>query len=85
MADSKSVLDGVPVSQDENFKKLMSTKESIGPHPSPPLFIVGSCPRCGAPIYGVKTTAPGVVPPAPQYTCSCRFQHKSFTETIEKK
>lgn len=31
---------------------------------------VGSCPKCGAPIY-VPTMWHSIMPPPPIYTCSC--------------
>ena len=34
--------------------------------------IVGSCPRCGAPIH-LHTNWGSVLPPQAQYTCVCRF------------
>ena len=33
---------------------------------------VGSCPKCGAPIYVPVQPAPGLLP-EPSYTCLCRF------------
>jgi hypothetical protein len=41
---------------------------------------VGTCPQCGAPIYG-----PGmwmsITPPPPMYTCSCRPMQTIVTTT----
>ena len=33
---------------------------------------VGSCPKCGAPVY-TYTAWQGVVPPPAMYSCSCRY------------
>lgn len=42
---------------------------------------VGSCLKCGAPIY-VPSVWMGVVPPPPQYTCGCRGEtHRTYTST----
>lgn len=41
------------------------------------LSLIGSCPRCGAPIY-VPTGWFSVLPPTPQYSCPCFQTNKSI-------
>ena len=41
---------------------------------------VGSCPKCGAPIYA-PTVWHGILPPPPIYTCGCVEQPKVITTT----
>ena len=41
---------------------------------------VSECPHCGAPIY-VPSVWWAVVPPTPEYTCSCVKHPKTVTVT----
>lgn len=68
---SKSVLDGVPVN-DDKFKEAFA--------PKPPLMgIVGTCPKCGAPVYGHSLTADDK--PPVRYSCDCRVSVSQHTTT----
>ncbi len=42
--------------------------------------IVGSCPKCGAPIY-TYTVWHGTIPPPPIYTCNCVPHPQTYTST----
>ena len=42
--------------------------------------IVGSCPKCGAPIYA-PTVWHSTLPPPPLYTCACTPQVRTITAT----
>ena len=72
MKESKSVLDGVPV---------VDTAFPLRLHNPPPLDmdIVGSCPKCGSPIYGYKRVAVGAIAPV-KYSCTCRVT--SIEDTV---
>lgn len=41
---------------------------------------VGSCPKCGAPIYS-PTVWMGITPPPVTYTCMCVEQPRTVTTT----
>ena len=42
---------------------------------------VGSCPKCGAPLYA-PTLWMGIIPPPSIPSCSCNFNpHKTITTT----
>ncbi len=43
-----------------------------------PLGIVGSCPKCGSPIYGQKTSFKEDPPPEVRHTCNCRLVDASI-------
>jgi hypothetical protein len=48
--------------------------------------IVGSCPKCGAPIYS-PTVWMSILPPPPIYTCNCVASGNStiISNTTEQK
>ena len=49
--------------------------EQYGPAASPvelPMFVVSSCPTCGAPIYGPRLLLAAIGRP-PAFTCDCRI------------
>ncbi len=66
---SKSVLDNVPVNDlGWQIKEHGCCKEK-----GEPLFIVGRCPSCDAPVYGPKTVLSSSDKAIPiRYGCSCR-------------
>lgn len=39
---------------------------------------IGSCPKCGAPIYA-ESPWWGVIPPPPIYTCNCARTESQYT------
>jgi len=43
--------------------------------------IVGSCPKCGAPIYSMDEGWMSILPPPVHYTCCCVAQPQSRTVT----
>ena len=89
-SQNKSVLDDVPV-RDEAFP-FRGNVVPVGvtecqSEALEPLVIVGSCPYCGAPIYG-KKVLPSVndVPPM-RYSCRCwrREARPTLESTAESK
>ena len=79
MSKDKSVLDDVPVKESDSFSEFMNDLKKPpkgGSSTAPPkgkelLFIVGACPKCGAPIYGPKVVQVGGERPVVQHSCNC--------------
>lgn len=80
----KSILDGIPVDdkqlkevldkqreQQQELPKWIQVKEKLG--------IVGSCPTCGAPIYGHQVVDADCYPRA-KYSCQC-VQSRAIGQT----
>lgn len=44
---------------------------------------VGTCPRCGAPIYQFAGIWNAVIPPPLEYTCNC-FSSRTYTTTSNR-
>ena len=65
----KSILDGIPV-VDKAFplNKECSSKIWDGGRF---LSVVGSCPSCGGPVYGLSTVAEDEEKPPVKYSCDC--------------
>ena len=79
---SKSVLDGITVS-DKAFP--------LGHHPvsqsvmgTEALEVVGTCPYCGAPIYG-KKVVPSDQNPIVKYSCVCWRRQGVINQNMETK
>ena len=80
-AKAKSLLDDVPV-DDKAFP--LNKSKLLESYPS--LDIVGTCPKCGAPIYGMKRILSNVEDPSIKYTCECRVaQQKDLKDTMVTK
>ena len=87
-SQDKSVLDDVPV-QNEAFP-LRGNVVPVGGTTgleSAPLAIVGSCPYCGAPIYGKKVLPSANDVPPVRYSCRCwrREARPTLENTAESK
>ncbi len=79
---SKSLLDGVEVADNafplsENVHRPGRTAKDLFPVQ---LQVVGSCPTCGAPIYG-RQYVPLDGPAPVQHTCDCRHDKKLAART----
>lgn len=80
----KSVLDNIEVKD-----KAFPLEQQRNPPPwknvphKPLLDIVGTCPRCGAPMYGKKRIIQGEEPET-VYSCTCRTTQSSQLTHLTK-
>lgn len=52
--------------------------------PSDKLVLAGACPECGSPIYAPKEIRRDESVKI-EYNCTCRFERKTFQDTIKTK
>jgi hypothetical protein len=83
MSKSKSALDDIPVDDQAFPLKGGSSTAKSKQEEDDFLYTVGSCPKCGAPIYGPWRVADSAAVEA-KHSCKC-FEMKSFQDTIQNK
>lgn len=96
MANSKSVLDTIRVKTDDAFDRFTKAIDA-GHHAEtvvecqdfPPNHVftaLGSCPACGAPVYGPLSITKGEEAPPAVYSCQCKSNTPvPFSTTIHSK
>jgi hypothetical protein len=86
MSKKKSVLDEIAVKKDKSFKEWEQamTKDKPSVYDSDSLVITGSCPHCGAMIYG-KPVIKVDETPVIKYTCSCYRKPGVIEQIMETK